>query len=106
MVLRSVSVFIFVLAAIAGFSQDSTAVTTTTTTPVTPKKKTFRPDIPGSFIVELGINIKNGITPPDFQHGFWGSRTMNFYYQYPIRLFKSNFSINPGIGLSLERWKL
>jgi len=69
------------------------------------KKKTNRPDIPGSIMVELGVNLKNGITPPNFQKGFWGSRTINFYYQYPIRIGKSKISFNPGIGLSLERWK-
>lgn len=69
------------------------------------KKKTFRPDIPGSILVEFGFNFKSGITPADFQRSFWGSRTVNFYYQYPIRLFRSKFSLNPGIGLSLERFK-
>jgi hypothetical protein len=102
MLLRSVLVFSFILIGVAGFSQDSTAVKSA---PGTAKKKTFRPDIPGSFMVELGLNFKNGVVPPDFKHGVWGSRTINFYYQYPIRLFKSNFSFNPGIGLSLERWK-
>ncbi|HWA34290.1 MAG TPA: outer membrane beta-barrel protein [Cyclobacteriaceae bacterium] len=103
MVSRSVLLFSFILAGIAGFSQDSTALKTTA---APAKKKTFRPDIPGSIMVELGINFKNGVVPPDFKVGFWGSRTLNIYYQYPIRLFKSNFSINPGLGLSLERWKL
>ncbi len=103
MVLRSVLVFTFILTGIAGFSQDSTALKTS---PAPAKKKAFRPDIPGSLVVELGINFKNGVVPPDFKVGFWGSRTMNFYYQYPVRLFKSNFSIIPGLGLSLERWKL
>ncbi len=69
------------------------------------QKKTWRPDIPGSITVEFGWNFKNGVTPADFQKSWWGSRTINFYYQYPIRLFKSRVSFNPGIGLSLERWK-
>ncbi len=102
MVFRSVLVLVFVLTGIAGFSQDSTAVKTA---PATAKKKSFRPDIPGSFLVELGLNFKNGVVPPDFKQGFWGSRTVNFYYQYPIRIMKSRISFNPGIGLSLERWK-
>jgi hypothetical protein len=95
MALRSVVLLAFVLTAFAGYSQETEK-----------KKKSTRPDIPGSILVELGVNVKNGVTPPNFQKGFWGSRTMNFYYQYPIRLFKSNVSFNPGIGLSLERWKL
>ena len=70
------------------------------------KKKSFRPDIPGNIIVEFGFNFKNGVVPADFQKSFWGSRTVNFYYQYPIRLFKTKFSVVPGVGLSLERFKL
>ena len=69
------------------------------------KKKAKRPDIPGNIIFEFGFNFVNGVKPADFQKSFWGSRTVNFYYQYPIRMFKSNFSIMPGIGLSLERFK-
>ena len=94
MVLRSVVLLGLVFVGIAGYSQDEK-----------PKKKTTRPDIPGSFLVELGVNLKNGITPPNFKKGFWGSRTINFYYQYPIRIGKSPISFVPGIGLSLERWK-
>ena len=91
MAFRSVVLLGLILTGVNGYSQE--------------KKKTSRPDIPGSFIVELGVNLKNGITPPAFQKGFWGSRTINFYYQYPIRVGKTKFSLVPGIGLSLERWK-
>jgi len=108
MVLRSLVVLGFILVGFSGYSQDQQPtqekIELPKATPVA-KKKTFRPDIPGSILVELGINLKNGITPPDFQKGLWGSRTINIYYQYPIRLFKSRISFNPGIGLSLERWK-
>ena len=91
MAFRSVVLLGLILTGINGYSQD--------------KKKTSRPDIPGSVIVELGVNLKNGIVPPDFKKGLWGSRTINVYYQYPIRIFKTKFSFNPGIGLSLERWR-
>jgi hypothetical protein len=91
MVVRSVALLVIMLAGFAGYSQE--------------KKKTVRPDIPGNILVEFGFNQKSGATPPDFQKSFWGSRTINFYYQYPIRIMKSNFSLIPGVGLSLERWK-
>jgi hypothetical protein len=69
-----------------------------------PEKKVARPDIPGNFMIDLGLN--RGLnTPQNFRQGLWGSRTVNLYYQYPIRFGKSKFSFNPGIGLSLERWK-
>ena len=70
------------------------------------EKKAFRPDLPGSFILEFGFNRALGTTPSKFEQGFWGSRTLNVYYQYPIRVMKSNFSYAPAIGFSFERYKL
>jgi hypothetical protein len=67
-------------------------------------KTVARPNIPGSFIVDLGINRALG-TDSLWKQGLWGSRTVNLYYQYPIRLGRSRFSFNPGVGLSMERWK-
>jgi len=69
-------------------------------------QKARRPDLPGSFIVEFGFNRALGSTPNRFEQGFWGSRTLNLYYQYPVRLLKSKFSYNPAFGLSFERYKL
>jgi hypothetical protein len=67
--------------------------------------KSKRPDIPGAFVVEVLIN--RDLQGPDrFDIGFWGSRTANLYYQYPLRLFKSRFSLVPAVGVSLERFKL
>ncbi len=104
MMSRWVMFLAFVLVSLAGYSQEQAKEKVLEPEKVA-KKKTKRPDVPGSIVVELGINIKSGITPADFQKGLWGSRTLNVYYQYPIRLFKTKFSFQPGIGLSLERWK-
>jgi len=61
-------------------------------------------NIPGTFTLELGIN--NALEAPDrFDLGLWGSRTVNVYYQYELRILQSKFSLVPGIGLSLERFK-
>ena len=68
-------------------------------------QKVARPDIPGSFVFDLGIN-RGRLTPTNFSQGFWGSRTVNFYYQYPLRIGRTKFSFVPAIGLSLERFKL
>jgi hypothetical protein len=70
----------------------------------TQPKETGRPDIPGTFVVEVGVN-KMVSPPSNFSLGFWGSRTVNIYYQYDIRILKSRFALVPGIGLSLERFK-
>lgn len=71
----------------------------------TPTKATrVRPNIPGSFIIDLGLNGTQG-SPDLWKQGLWGSRTVNLYYQYPLRFGRSRFSFNPGIGLSMERFK-
>jgi hypothetical protein len=67
-------------------------------------KTAARPNIPGSFIIDFGFNQPIN-EPANFDNDFWGSRTVNLYYQYPIRFGRSHFSFNPAIGLSLERWK-
>ncbi|MBL0739605.1 outer membrane beta-barrel protein [Chryseolinea lacunae] len=70
----------------------------------TATKKTARPDIPGAFVLELGLN--RGLSAPgDFSLGLWGSRTLNVYYQYEFRILKSKFSFVPGVGFSMERYK-
>jgi hypothetical protein len=56
-------------------------------------------------MIDIGVNRTLNNTPDDFDYAFWGSRTVNLYYQYPIRLWKTKFSINPGVGLGLERFK-
>jgi hypothetical protein len=63
-----------------------------------------RPNIPGSFIIDFGLN-GSFQAPTDWEYGIWGSRTVNFYYQYPVRFGRSRFSFNPGLGVALERWK-
>lgn len=69
-----------------------------------PVKKTPKPSIPGIFVLDFGFNqpIQK---PSTWATGFWGSRTVNVYYQYSQRIGRSKFSFNPGIGLSMERWK-
>lgn len=67
-------------------------------------KKAARPNIPGSFMIDLGVNRAID-KPNNFKQGFWGSRTLNLYYQYPMRFGRSKFSFNPGVGASMERWK-
>lgn len=66
--------------------------------------KKSKPDLPGLFLIDLGVNQGIG-APSTFNQGFWGSRTVNIYYHHPIQIAKSKFSFNPGIGLSMERWK-
>jgi len=83
---------LFLILTISAFAQDE------------PVKKTSKLSIPGTFIVDLGINQPIG-KPETWSQGLWGSRTMNLYYQYSVRFGRSKFSFNPGIGVSMERWK-
>ncbi len=69
------------------------------------KRKAYKPDIPGFFLVDFGFNSAFG-KPQYFTKSFWGSRTLNLYYHYPIQIGNSKFSYNPGAGFSFERFKL
>jgi hypothetical protein len=68
------------------------------------KPKAYRPDIPGNFLIDFGVGGTIG-GPKNFTTGWWGSRTVNLYYYYPIRFGKSKFSFNPGIGFGLDQFK-
>jgi hypothetical protein len=92
--IKKITVFcLFLALTIPAVSQETTT-----------KKRTGRPDIPGTFVMELGLNSPRKATS-DFSTGFWGSRSLNIYYTYDFRILKSRFSFVPGIGVSLERWK-
>jgi hypothetical protein len=92
---RILTSVIFLFLAFAALAQDAAPT----------KKVAARPDIPGNFLVDMGLNL--GINPPDsaYKKGLFGSRTLNIYYYYPIRIGESKFSFNPGIGMSMERIK-
>jgi len=69
------------------------------------KRKAYKPDIPGFFLIDFGLNSVFS-SPQYFTKGFWGSRTLNLYYHYPVPIGNSKFSYNPGGGFSFERFKL
>lgn len=70
------------------------------------KERPKRPDLPGTFLVEFGFNRPQNAAD-DFDIGFWGSRTVNVYYQYDFTLpfLQSKFSLSPSIGLGMDRYK-
>ncbi len=68
-------------------------------------KRKGMPDIPGTFMVEYGFNWFSA-PPQGLSKGFWGSRTINFYYQYDKQFGSSKWSVHSGLGLALERYKL
>lgn len=66
-------------------------------------KKKGRPNLPGTFQIDLGFNMPS--EKGGFNTNVFGSSTVNIYYFHDIRLGKSKFSLHPGIGLGLERYK-
>jgi hypothetical protein len=90
---------VFLLVLLAGCWGIAQAQTETTEK----KARRGRPDIPGTFLIDFGFNFPS--EEENFNTGPWGSRTVNVYYQYDKRLFNSKFSVHPGIGLGMERYK-
>ena len=64
-----------------------------------------RPDLLGSLIFDLGFNFLSSEAPDNMDIGFWGSKSVGIYYYFNKKLGNSKFSINPGIGLGLEKYK-
>lgn len=75
------------------FAQDDSGTT----------KKRGRPNLPGTFQIDLGFNMPS--EKGGFNTNVFGSSTVNIYYFHDMRLGKSKFSLHPGIGLGLERYK-
>ncbi len=68
------------------------------------RKRNARPDIPGTLLIEFGLNIlQDNAESMDVE--LLGSRTINFIYLYDIQIGSSKFSFLPGIGVGLDRYK-
>ena len=92
----SVIALLSCLIAFSGFGQETSTET---------QKRRGLPNIPGSFVLELGLN-RTLDSPDTFDIGFWGSRSFNLYYQVDKRILGSKFSFHPGVGFAFERYKL
>jgi hypothetical protein len=68
-----------------------------------PAKKIGRPNIPGTLAVELAYNFPKEVE--NFNTNMFGSRTFNAIYFYDKRIGQSKFSVHPGIGFGLQRFK-
>ncbi len=64
-----------------------------------------RPNIPNDLNIEFGFNQLTN-RPEDLAIGFIGSRAFRAYYQVPIKIFgeKSGFTLNPGFGLTSDKF--
>ena len=70
------------------------------------RKRNARPDIPGTFLIELGWNILQD-NPKAMEISTIGSRSLNLYYFYNIELpvGGGRFELMPGFGVGLDRYK-
>lgn len=66
--------------------------------------KRGKPDIPGTLLIDIGFNILNE-GPADMDLKFFGSKSVNLYYQYDIPFGDSKFSFHPGIGLGMDKYR-
>lgn len=65
-----------------------------------------RPNIPNDLNIEFGFNLLTN-RPADIETNFFGSRTFNVSYQFPIKILgeKSGFTLNPGIGIGTDKYQ-
>jgi hypothetical protein len=72
--------------------------------PMKIRKRQARPDVPGTLLIEFGLNLLQN-NSPGIDTELIGSRTLNFYYLYDIQIGSSNFFFLPGLGVGLDRYK-
>ncbi|ELR70309.1 hypothetical protein C900_03994 [Fulvivirga imtechensis AK7] len=72
--------------------------------PMKIRKRAARPDIPGTFLIDIGWNLLQS-EPSTLELSLMGSRTLNMYYYYDMPIGNSNFVFMPGIGVGLNRFK-
>lgn len=65
-----------------------------------------RPNIPSDLNIEFGFNQLTN-RPSNIGIKFFGSRTFNVSYQFPIKLLgeKSGLTLNPGIGIGSDKFE-
>lgn len=62
-----------------------------------------RPDLPGSLIVDLGVNSWSS-APTDLKLNGFQSKTVNIVYYYDLAIGSRGLTFTPGIGLGLEKY--
>lgn len=77
---------------------------TTVPGPMKIRKRAARPDVPGTFLIELGLNSLVD-EPLLMENKVFGSRTINLYYFWDIEIGTTGLYFMPGLGLGLNRYK-
>ncbi len=61
-----------------------------------------QPDLPGTLVFDLGFNFLQE-APETMDLKVWRSKSVDFYYLYPIPIGESNFSVHTGLGFGFEK---
>tara|TARA_R110002020_G_scaffold310290_2_gene526081 strand:+ start:180 stop:935 length:756 start_codon:yes stop_codon:yes gene_type:complete len=99
--MKKIYTFLLAFVLIQGaFAQDSLQVAKKPKTPIG-----GRPNIPSDLKVEFGFNQLNNRSE-DMSIRFFGSRTFNIYYQYPVSIFgdASGFTMDIGVGVGSDKY--
>ena len=67
--------------------------------------KPGRPDVPGTLLVDIGVNLLQNNNVDALETGIWGSKTVNVYYLHDMRLGNSKIYFLPGVGLGFDKYK-
>lgn len=65
------------------------------------REQAGRPDVPGDLMIDLGLNL---LQDNEWDHGTFGSKFFNVYYQYDFNIANSRFSFHPGLGIGTEKY--
>ena len=69
------------------------------------QKTKAAPDIPGNLVIDIGFNLLVD-KAAEMDRKWWGSKSVGLYYTFNIAPKNLFFSINPGIGVGLEKYAL
>ncbi len=102
-------IFIFLLSAIIPVTAFATGPdpippVTKKLAPMKIRDRAARPDVPGTFLIELGWNSLMD-TPELMEMNTFGSRTINLIYFWQVEVGQTGLFFMPGVGLGLERYK-
>ena len=112
--MKQILIFLLsVILPVSAFASDTDPINTATDpiypftkklTPMKIRQRAARPDVPGTFLIEIGWNTLQD-TPELMDMNTFGSRTVNLMYLWDVEIGNTGLFFMPGIGLGLERYK-
>lgn len=99
---RNLFIILFCACSFTSFAQDEKVKEVKKKIKVNPWVE-GRPNIPGNFYLQLGVNSVSGM-PDTLSLKTAKSRSVGLIYTRDIRIGKSKFSFHPGIGANFEKY--